>query len=73
MKFDARENPEVTARVVIALRGGLGVEDMQARGIVPADYARVVISRLRHYGLLSGIYRKYRVGSGVPHFKEAAE
>lgn len=58
MKFDPRENPEMTAQVVTALRRGLGVEDMQARGIATADYARMVIARLREYGLLARIYQR---------------
>lgn len=58
MKFDARENPKTSAAVVIALRAGLGVEDMQARGIATADYARMVIARLREYGLLARIYQR---------------
>lgn len=56
MMFDARETPQQTAAVIIALRDGLGVEDMQARGIATAEYARIVISRLRKHDLLRVIY-----------------
>lgn len=60
MKFDIRETPEKSAAVILALRDGLGVEDMQVRGIAEADYARIVIGRLRHFGLLGGIYAPRR-------------
>lgn len=69
----ADENPETTAAVIIALRSGLGVEDMQARSIASAEYARMVIKRLRRNGLLCAIYGRYRRGSEVPRFRSAAE
>lgn len=60
MTFDIRETPAETAAVIIALREGLGVEDMQARGVATAEYARLVVSRLRKHGLLATIYRDVR-------------
>lgn len=39
--------------VIVALRAGLGVEDMAARGIAPAGYAREVIAMLRRAGALT--------------------
>jgi hypothetical protein len=38
--------------VLACLRLGLGVEDMQARGICDADFARGVICKLRRMGEL---------------------
>lgn len=54
--FDG-ETPEISAEVVKSLRDGLGVEDMQAKGICTADYARKVVSRLRGQGLLEQVVR----------------
>lgn len=64
MKFDARENPRTTAEVIHALRAGLGVEDMQVRDIASAEYARMVIVRLREYDLLAGVLRPSIFGRG---------
>ncbi len=49
--FDG-ETPEISAQVVINLRDGYGVEDMQVMGVCSADYARKVVSRLRYQWLL---------------------
>lgn len=38
--------------VIAALRAGLGVEDMAARGIATAGFAREVVAMLRRAGAL---------------------
>ncbi|MDD9738446.1 hypothetical protein PVW47_01490 [Marinovum sp. SP66] len=44
------------APVVKALAAGLGVDDMAALGICPAEEARAVIAQLRACGGLAAIY-----------------
>lgn len=51
------ENHSKTVSVIRAMREGLGVEDMQARGVCDAEYARRVISRLRDQGMLENVLK----------------
>jgi hypothetical protein len=52
------EDPKMTAAVLRDLRDGFGVEDIQVRGTATANYARAVVRRLDHMGLIHDLYRK---------------
>ncbi len=50
------DRPEQTANVIWALRDGFGFEDIQAKNIASADFARAVAGRLTALGLLPRLY-----------------
>jgi hypothetical protein len=50
------DKPEQTANVILALRDGFGFEDIQAKNIASADFARAVAGRLTALGLLPRLY-----------------
>jgi hypothetical protein len=47
-------------QIILALREGYGVEDIEAKGIALADDARAVVRRLRIEGLLHVVYPKMK-------------
>ena len=47
-------------QIITALREGFGVEDIEAKGIAPADEARAIVRRLRAQGLMHVLYPKMK-------------
>lgn len=50
--------PSVKAQIILALRDGLGVEDIAKRGIATIEEARRLVAVLRQNGLISEVVRR---------------